>query len=125
LFIKKRQTLKPGAFVTTRQSVVVTKQDTTVTRNGITKSQVNKEELYPRLPVDNIERTYDNDIDKLHAQVHPTDVELLYSRLPSDIISTTDNQEPLTEDQQILRAKLMVAELEREEYVEEEEDYDQ
>ncbi len=118
----KRQTLKPGAFVTTRQSIVVTKQDTSITRNGITKPQYDKEELYPRLPVDHIEPVSDNDINKLHAQIQPTDIERLYARLPADVIPTTDNQEPLTEDQEILHAKLTVAELKREGYADDDEE---
>jgi len=125
-----RQTLKPGAFVTTRQSIVVTKQDTSITRNGITTPQYDQEELYPRLPVDHIEPVSDNDINKLHAQIQPTDIERLYSRLPADVIPTTDSQEPLTEDQQILHAKLNVAELTTEGYAdddeeEEDDDYEQ
>jgi hypothetical protein len=93
-FFLSRQTLKPGALVMTRQSVVVTKQDNVVIRNGYTPSS-------------------GNDIDKLHAQLNPTDVELLYSRLPVDVISTVDYQESLTEDQQLLHAKLIDGELER------------
>jgi len=59
---------------------------------------------------------------KLHAQLNPTDVELLYSRLPVDVIPTIDNQGPLTKDQQLLHAKIIGAELERQGYVEDEDD---
>ncbi|CAF1250499.1 unnamed protein product [Adineta steineri] len=119
-----RQTLKPGALVTTRQSVVVTKQETSVTCNGVTKSDFNKEELYPRLPVNHIEPVLGNDIDKLHNKLHPTDTELLYSRLPADVISMTNNFEPLTEDQRMLHAQIIAADLEKEVYAQEEdEDY--
>jgi len=106
-----RQTLKPGAFVTARQCVVVTKQDTVITQNGITKSQIDN-----HLTADNgYQSSPGNDMDNLHAQLNPTDVELLYSRLP-----TVDNQEPLTEDQRLLHAKMIGAELERQGYVEDE-----
>jgi len=132
-----RPTLKPDAFVTTRQSIVVTKEDTVVSRSGISKSRndysnmTDKEELYARLANDNnihqstynktpyIEPGKSNDISKLHAQLKPTDVELLYSRLPTDATSTMDRQEGLTEDQQMLHARLIGAELERQGYVEE------
>ncbi|CAF3746835.1 unnamed protein product [Adineta steineri] len=119
-----RQTLKPGALVTTRQSVVVTQQETSVTCNGVTKSDFNKEGLYPRLPVNHIEPVLGNDIDKLHNKLHPTDTELLYSRLPADVISMTNNLEPLTEDQRMLHAQIIAADLEKEVYAQEEdEDY--
>jgi hypothetical protein len=114
-----RQTLKPGALVTTRQSVVVTKQDTVITRNDITKSPNDI-----RFNAENIHQSTSpgNDIDKLHAKLNPTDVELLYSRLPGDIVPTRDNQEPLTQDQQLLHAKIIGAELERQNYVEDEDE---
>jgi hypothetical protein len=57
-----------------------------------------------------------NDIEKLHDQLNPTDVELLYSRLNFDLTSNVNSTEPLTADQQMLRAKLMAAELERQCY---------
>jgi hypothetical protein len=108
-----RQTLKPSAFVTTRQSVVVTKQDTVITRNGITKSKNDS-----NFNIENVQQSTSNgnDIDKLHSKLNPTDVELLYSRLPVDVISTIDNHEPLTEDQQYLHAKLIDGDLEDEDY---------
>jgi hypothetical protein len=111
-------------LVTTRQSVVVTKQDTTTTRNGIiTKPEIDQEESYSH------DVRQNNDINKLLDRVKPTDLELLYSRLPVDIIPTMDNPEPLTQDQQMLHAKIIAAELERQGYVEEddyeeEDDYD-
>ncbi len=111
-----RQTLKPGALVTTRQSVVVTKHDTVVTRNGYTSSQVDTHLTTASSP--------GNDIDKLHAKLNPTDVELLYSRLPTDVIPTVDYEEPLTEDQQLLHEKLIDGELERQGYVEDDDDDD-
>jgi hypothetical protein len=120
-----RQTMKPDAFVTTRQSIVVTKQDTVITRNNVSKAHTNysnmtdKEELYPRLNSDHIESVHSDDITKLHTHLKPTDVELLYSRLPVDIIPTGNNEKPLTQDQQMLHAKIIAAELERQGYVEE------
>jgi hypothetical protein len=117
-----RQTLKPGALVTTRQSVVVTKQDTVITQNGIIKPQVDAHFTAGHAQ----QSPPGNDIDKLHAKLHPTDVELLYSRLSADVIPTIDNQEPLTEDQQELHAKIIAAELERQGYSEDEDEiYDQ
>ncbi len=118
-FFVNRQTLKPGALVTTRQSVVVTKQDTVITRNDITKSQHDT-----RFNAENIHQSTSpgNDIDKLHNKLNPTDVELLYSRLSADIIPTRDNQEPLTQDQQLLHAKIIGVELERQNYVEDEDE---
>jgi hypothetical protein len=72
-------------LVTTRQSVVVTKQDTTTTRNGIiTKPEIDQEESYSH------DVRQNNDINKLLDRVKPTDLELLYSRLPVDIIPTMD-----------------------------------
>ncbi len=103
-------------MVTTRQSVVVTKHDTVVTRNGYTSSQVDTHLTTASSP--------GNDIDKLHAKLNPTDVELLYSRLPTDVIPTVDYEEPLTEDQQLLHEKLIDGELERQGYVEDDDDDD-
>ena len=104
--------MKPGALINTRQSVVVTKQETVVTRNGYAPSKV----AVSSAPLPG------NDIDQLHAQLQPTDVELLYSRLPTDVIPTGENQEPLTRDQQSLHAKLIAGELERQGYVEDDDD---
>lgn len=73
--------MKPGAFVTTHQSVVITKQDTVVSRPII-------DDLHQSPP--------GNDIEKLHAKVHPTDIELLYTRLPADVLPTVDNEESST-----------------------------
>ena len=113
-----RQTFKPGEFLSTRQSVVVTKQDTVITRNGLVQSQIPTS-----FPVDYIPTSPPgNDIEKLHAQLQPTDVELLYSRLPADVLPTGDSQDILTEDQQLLHASLIAAELAREDYLEDEDD---
>jgi len=89
-----RQTLKPSAFVTTRQSVVLSHGETTVTRTG----------GHAQSQVDTF--SSGNDINKLHGKLHPTDIERLYSRLPADAIPIDDSQEFLTDDQQLLRAKL-------------------
>lgn len=98
-----RPTLKPGAFVTGHQSVVITKQETVITRSGCnTDSSI----LHQSPP--------GNDIDKLHAKIHPTDVELLYSRLPADVLPNVDYDQPLSDDQQLLHARLIASELERE-----------
>jgi hypothetical protein len=103
-----RQTLKPNAFVTTRQGIVVTQEDTVVSRNGVNECS-NKEQIYGD----------HNDIEKLHDQLNPTDVELLYSRLNFDLTSNVNSTEPLTADQQMLHARIIGAELERQGYVEE------
>jgi len=90
-----RQTLKPGAF-TIRQNVIVTKSP-----------------IDTRLTADNVHQSPPgNDIDKLHIQLNPTDIELLYSQLPVDIITAIDNHKPLTEDQQLLYTKIIGAKLE-------------
>jgi len=142
LFVN-RPNLKPDPSVTTRQSVVMTQQETVITRtnnsNVISKPQpdysnmTDREELYARLAngnshqstynVDNnvfttepVDLVTSGDIAQLHSHLQPTDVELLYSRLPTDIISDIDNQEYLTEDQQNLHARIIGAELERQGY---------
>jgi hypothetical protein len=56
------------------------------------------------------------DIELLHNRINATDIELLYSRIPSDILPGGDNGEPLTADQQTLHARLIGAELERQGY---------
>ncbi|CAF0848268.1 unnamed protein product [Adineta steineri] len=143
-YVAKRQSFKAEPSITTRQSVVVTQQETVVTRSSHVNvdrhSQpdyshlTDKEELYARLATgasrpsaynvdDNtyVTETMDladssNDIAQLHAHIKPTDVELLYSRLPSDILSDVDTQEVLTQDQQTLHARLIGADLERQGY---------
>jgi len=92
-----------------------------------------KEELYARLAngdfhqstyntdsniftTEPVDLVTSGDIAQLHAKLQPTDVERLYSRLPSDIIPDVDNQEELTPDQQKLHARIIGAELERQGY---------
>lgn len=65
------------------------------------------------------------DIEKLHAKVQPTDVELLYARLPENVLPVIDSQEPLTNDQQLLHAKLIAAELGRQDYYDDDDTYEQ
>ncbi|UJR35196.1 hypothetical protein I4U23_027963 [Adineta vaga] len=138
LSVTSRQSVKAEAPVTTRQSIVITQQETTVTRTSKANSNstfqpdyshmTDKDELHARLasgkyeiddeiyttePVDLVAT---GDIARLHDQLKPTDVELLYSRLPADIVSVTDNQEPLNADQQSLHARIIGAELERQGY---------
>ncbi|CAF1002349.1 unnamed protein product [Rotaria sordida] len=110
-----RQTLKPGAFVTTRQTIRVKKQDVVITHHGNEKPRLDtKEEEFNFHSTANnchqskpslIESVLNDDIGKLHDQLKPTDIELLYSRLPADIISSMEDQEYLTEDQQMIHAK--------------------
>jgi hypothetical protein len=70
--------------------------------------------VYTTEPVDLVAS---GDIAQLHAHIHPSDVELLYSRLPGDIITQdTNNPERLTEDKQQLHARIIGAELERQGY---------
>jgi len=69
--------------------------------------------VYTTEPVDLVAN---GDIAQLHRHVQPTDVELLYSRLPTDIIPNVDNQEVLTADQRSLHARIIGAELERQGY---------
>lgn len=99
---QKKPTLKPGALVTTRQSVIVTQEETVVTRTDHGQSQIDT----PLSFDNNYQTSPGNDIDKLHAKINPTDVELLYSRLPADVLQIDDTQEFLTQDQQLLHAKL-------------------
>ncbi len=92
-----------------------------------------KEELYARLAngglrpsvydVDNngftpesVDYVENDDIAQLHGRIQPTDVELLYARLPEDILPVVDNDEPLTEDQQELHARIIGDELENQGY---------
>ena len=89
------------------------------------------EQLHARLAADNYrpsscavdETDYEEhaatngDIAQLHDRLNPSDVELLYSRLPSDIVSgNVENDAPLTADQQSLHARVIGAELERQGY---------
>jgi len=124
----KRTSSKPDPSVKTRQSVVVTKQETVVTRTSDSNHgphpdySNDKDELYVRLANNDLHQ-FDNgefitepvdlvasgDIAQLHAQLKPRDVELLYSRLPADALPVVDNQEPLNDDQQQLRARIFGA----------------
>jgi len=137
--------VKQTPSVTTRQSVVVNKQETVISRtndsNAVFQSSsppvysnlTDKEELYARLANGDIgqsEYNDDNDtyttetgdivengdIAQLRAQINPSDVELLYARLPNDVLPDTDNQEPLNEDQQQLHARIIGNELENQGY---------
>lgn len=143
-YYNNRQSVKSNQPVTTRQSVVVTKQETVVTRtsdsNHVSQqfqpdytNLTDTEELYARLAnADYRQSTYDvdnntyttepidlvasGDIAQLHAQLNPTDLELLHSRLPSSILPVEDNQGPLNPDQQQLHARIIGAELENQGY---------
>jgi len=105
-----RQTYKPDAFITTRQNIVVTKQETHVSRNNIASNPSQ----------DSINQTQQNpDIARFHAQLKPTDYELLYSKLPVDTIpNVVEHDGPLTADQQMLYAKLIGNDLKRQGYEE-------
>ncbi|CAF0781690.1 unnamed protein product [Adineta ricciae] len=133
-----RQSIKTDPSIATRQSVFVAQQETTVTRtsqvNGFAATQPDysnmsdKDELYARLAAANeyiVEDAYttepidlvaNGDIAQLHKQLKPTDVELLYTRLPTDVVPMSENQEPLTADQQTLHARIIAAELEQQGY---------
>lgn len=156
-YFVNRPSLKVDPAVATRQSVVVTKQETVISRPTYVEvlvkprpdysNMTDSEELIARLtngdlPQSTRRAEYDyeqehsmsdsvryapkGDIAQLHEQVNPTDVELLYSRLPADVISTLDDQEPLTVDQQMLHARLIGADLDRQGYaVDEDEEYDE
>ncbi|CAF3391124.1 unnamed protein product [Rotaria sp. Silwood1] len=88
-----RQTLKPGAFVTTHQTIRTTKQDTVITRNGSTKPSV-------------MESVSNDDNGILHERLKSTDMDLLDSGLPGDVTPSMDNdQEFLTVDQQMIHSK--------------------
>jgi len=110
----KRTSAKPDPSVKTRQNVVVNKQETVVTRtndsNHVSHPDYSNE--YDRL-ADNDEYTTEpvdlvasGDIAQLRSQIKARDVELLYSRVPADVLPVVDNQEPLNEDQQHLRGRV-------------------
>jgi len=141
-YFVNRTSLKPDPSVTTRQNIVVTQQETIVTRtnqfNGVSNpepdfSNITEKELYARLAADSshqseyivdddeyttepVDLGTNGDIAQLHAQLNPTDVELLYSRLPDNVLADVDNHQPLNNDQQTLHARLIGAELERQGY---------
>ncbi len=109
-----RAGLKPDPSLKTRQHVIVSRQEISVTRtsNSNILSQPQVQSDYSNI-TDNDEYTPEpinlvsnGDIEQLHAQIHPTDVELLYSRIHTDNLPGLDNQEPLTEDQQQLHEEL-------------------
>jgi len=110
----KRTSAKPDPSVKTRQNVVVNKQETVVTRtndsNHVSHPDYSNE--YDRL-ADNDEYTTEpvdlvtsGDIAQLRSQIKARDVELLYSRVPADVLPVVDNQEPLNEDQQHIRGRV-------------------
>ena len=89
---------------------MVTKEETTYTASSDHLSNLEQQNLYPRLPGN--ESVQSNDIRKLHTQVKPTDVELLYARLPADILDHDEHeQQPLTDDQRLLHARVTGAPL--------------
>jgi len=120
-----RPNVKPNQPVTIRQTVV-SKQATVINRTNDPNfvSQQQTQTGNARLTnVDNDEYTTETvdlitngDIAELRAKINPTDIELLYSRLPADVLPDDDNQEPLNEDQQQLHAGIIGAELERQGY---------
>ncbi|CAF3388069.1 unnamed protein product [Rotaria sp. Silwood1] len=148
-FFFNRQNLKPDQSATARKKVVINQPETGVNRpsnfNNIPDSQpdysnmTDTEELHARLGshdlcqsnynTDNdtwtrepVNRFANNDITQLHSELKPTDVELLYSQLSADILPKVDDQEPLTEDQQELHAKIIGAGLEDQGYLVDEND---
>jgi hypothetical protein len=113
-YFVNRAGLKPDPSLKTRQNVIVSRQEISVTRtsNSNILSQPQVQSDYSNI-TDNDEYTPEpinlvsnGDIEQLHAQIHPTDVELLYSRINTDTLPGLDNQEPLTEDQQQLHEEL-------------------
>jgi len=141
---QNRQNIRTNPSVSTRQSVVVTQQETVVKRTSNTNHSAplppdysnltDTQELHARLAnsdltqstydvengvfttTDSVDVVSDADIAQLHARLHPTDVELLYSRLPDDIVPEIDDQGPLTRDQQQLHARIIASELENQGY---------
>lgn len=57
-----------------------------------------------------------DDIAELHQRVNATDIELLYSRLPTDVVAVVDTDEPLNPDQQELHARIIADGLQRQGY---------
>jgi len=122
-----RPNVKPNQPVTVRQNVVTAKQVVVINRtndlNFVSQQQTSND--YTRLAnVDNDEYTTtetvdlvaNGDVAELRAKVNPSDIELLYARIPDGILPEDDNQEPLNEDQQQLHARIIGAELERQGY---------
>lgn len=101
-----RQTLKPDAFLMS-QSVVMTSEETTI----VSTSNSDPPNLYPKIFTD-----INEDLKRFYDKIQPSDLELLYSRLPADIVERLDRGEPLTEEQRLLHAKIMGAEFERQDY---------
>ncbi|CAF1162285.1 unnamed protein product [Rotaria sordida] len=145
------QSLKPNQSSTARKKVVINQRETVVNRtndyNHIPKSQpdysnmTDTEELHARLAANDLPQSYynmdnrmfttesvddvpNNDITQLHDNLKPTDVELLYSRLPTDMLPNIDGQEPLNEDQQQLHARIIGAALADQGYPVDENDND-
>jgi len=137
-YFVNRPNLKPDPALKTRQNVVGTKQETFLTRtNNVSQpdysNSTDREELYAHLAngdlrqsmyhVDNDELTTEpvdlvasGDIAQLHALINPSDIELLYSRLPRNVLPDDDNQEPLNEDQQQLHARIFGADVDHQGY---------
>jgi len=130
-YVPNRQSSKADPSIKTRQSVVVTKHETVATRTSDSNilpqpdySNSTDKDLYSRLAnsesiynVDTDEFTTEpidlvtsGDIAQLHAQIKPSDVQLLYSRLPADILTVENHHVPLNEDQQQLHARIIGAE---------------
>ena len=95
--------------------MLVTSQETKITATSSSSDRTN---LYPQIssPTEDV---VSDDIKTLYDKVKPSDLELLYSRLPADIVERLDRGEPLTEEQRILHAKVIGVELERQGYREE------
>ncbi|CAF2788529.1 unnamed protein product [Rotaria sp. Silwood2] len=138
-----RQNLKPNLSATGSKKVVINQRETSANRarnfNNISKPQpdysnmADVEELHARLASNDLrESTYDmgndmsttepvycapnDELTQLHDGFKPTDVKLLFSGLSPDGLPKIDDQEPLTEDQQQLHARIIGAGLEEQGY---------
>jgi len=135
-----RPNFKPDPSVRTHQNVVYTKPEMGFARTSdgqrIHQSDpdyshlTDTEELRARIGngdldrsdynVDNDEyfnesasRVPNGDVNELHDRVNATDIELLYSGIPNDILPGTDEQGTLTVDQQQLHARFFGTDIER------------
>lgn len=89
------------------QTVVTTSEE----MNIVSTSNSDRTNLYPKIFTDG-----NDDLKNLYEKIKPSDLEILYSRLPADIVDSLDRGEPLTEEQRLLHARIITAELERQDY---------
>ncbi|CAF3319167.1 unnamed protein product [Rotaria socialis] len=107
-----RQTLKPNEFLSPRQPVGISKQDSVTNRSKSEELEVNVEEkISPTLNFNNIhqpkspsiESAPNDNTDKLHDRLEPIDIGFLFSKLPFDNIPCREDEESSNDDDEIIR----------------------